>query len=108
MRVFKFARIFMIALISAAAVSGIYAVDAKRQHDNQIALSLRWARQMVTQTESLALAADARGERDPLSWAARLLSQGTDSRIIFASKAQVPTPVKEPETYTLDPTTGIF
>ncbi len=108
MRVFKFARIFVISLVSAAAVSGISAIDGGRQRANQVALSLRWTRQMVTQAESLALAADAHGEREPVTWAARLLSQGTDSRIIFANKIQLPVPVKEPETYSLDSTTGIF
>src|SRR5580658_4043642 len=108
MRVLKLIRIAVIAFIAAAAVAGVHEVDARRQHSNQTALSLRWSRQMVTQTESLALSADARGENDPLTWAARVLSQGTDSRIIFATKTQVPTPVVEPESYTLDPTTGIF
>ena len=101
-------RVLLIAAISAAAVAGIHSVDAKRQYANQTALALRWTRQMVTQSESLALAADARGEREPLAWAARLLSQGTDSRIIFATKVEVPLPVAEPESYSLDPSTGIF
>jgi hypothetical protein len=108
MRVSKLIRITGIALIAASAVAGIHAIDAKRQQANQTTLSLRWTRQMVTQAESLALSADARGENDPLTWAARVLSQGTDSRIIYASKTQLPTPVTEPENYSLDPTTGIF
>ena len=104
----RLARLVVIAAISAASVAGVYAVDSKRQQANQTALSLRWARQMVTQSESLALSADARGERDPLAWAARLLSQGTDSRIVFASATQVPLPVAELESHILDPQTGIF
>jgi hypothetical protein len=104
----RISKILLIGAVSAATVVGIYALDAKRQSSNQIALSLRWTRQMVTQTESLSLSAAARGERDSLTWAARLLSEGTDSRIIFAAKAQVPTPVVEPETYFLDANTGIF
>src|SRR4051812_14464558 len=104
----KLVRVLAIAMISAAAVAGVNEIDARRQHSNQVALSLRWARQMVTQAESLALSADTSGEHDPVGWAAHLLSQGTDSRIIYVTKSQVPTPVTEPEIYDLDPGTGIF
>jgi hypothetical protein len=75
-----------VAVISVVIVAVIGVLDSGRQLANSQALGLRWARQMAVQAESLALIASEKGEKDPLAWAARLLTQGTDSRIVFVSK----------------------
>jgi prefoldin subunit 5 len=91
-------------------VATICGLDSARQRANSTALSLRWARQMATQAESLSLSASERGEVDPLSWAARILSQGTDSRIIFAQKFHDPQGIstQSSERYEFDSDSGIL
>jgi hypothetical protein len=82
-------------LTSALMVAVICKLDSSRQRSNETTLALRWARQMATQAETLSLSASERGEIDPLAWAARILSQGTDSRIIFAQKFRTPDDVSQ-------------
>jgi hypothetical protein len=99
-------------LLSAAIVATISSLDSLRQKRNQTHFALRWARQMTAQAESLSLTAAEKGEVDPLAWAARLLTQGTDSRILFVSKLHTddfdPSSSAPVEVYELDPSTGIF
>jgi hypothetical protein len=97
-------------LASAFLVAVICKLDSARQRSNETTLALRWARQMATQAETLSLSASERGEIDPLSWAARILSQGTDSRIIFAQKFRTPDDVSQQssEHYEFDSDAGVL
>jgi hypothetical protein len=105
-------RISALFLLSAGITAGICKFDSARQVTNQTALGLRWARQIATQGETLTLTASEKGEADPLTWAARLLTQGTDSRILFVSKfhdekfEQISR--DEVEHYNLDSNSGVF
>jgi hypothetical protein len=91
-------------------VAVICKLDSSRQRSNETTLALRWARQMATQAETLSLSASERGEIDPLAWAARILSQGTDSRIIFAQKFRTPDDVSQQssEHYEFDSDAGVL
>jgi hypothetical protein len=105
-------RIAALFLLSAGITTGICKLDSTRQVSNQTTLALRWARQIATQGESLTLTATEKGEVDPLTWTARLLSQGTDSRILFVSKFhderfEQMSP-DEVEHYSLDSQSGVF
>jgi hypothetical protein len=105
-------RIGALVLLSAGITAAICKFDSTRQVSNQTAFALRWARQIATQGETLTLTASEKGEVDPLNWAARLLTQGTDSRILFVSKfhdekfEQISR--DEVEHYSLDSKSGVF
>ena len=108
----SYIRITALFLLSAGITAGICKLDSTRQVSNQTTLALRWARQIATQGESLTLTAGEKGEADPLTWTARLLSQGTDSRILFVSKFHderfEQMSRDEVEHYSLDSQSGVF
>jgi hypothetical protein len=108
----SYIRIVALLLLSAGVTACICKLDSTRQVSNQTALALRWARQIATQGESLTLTASEKGEADPLTWTARLLSQGTDSRILFVSKFHderfEQMSRDEVEHYSLDSQSGVF
>jgi hypothetical protein len=105
-------RITALFLLSVGITASICKLDSTRQVSNQTTLALRWARQIATQGETLTLTANEKGEADPLTWTARLLSQGTDSRILFVSKFHddrfEQMSRDEVEHYSLDSQSGVF
>jgi hypothetical protein len=103
-------RWFVLVVAAFVAVATICKLDSARQRASATQLALRWARQIATQAETLSLSASERAEADPLAWAARILSQGTNSRIIFAQKFRTEDSVsgQSVENYSFDPDAGVL
>jgi regulator of replication initiation timing len=74
--------------VAAALTTGFYLLDAQRGKTSQAQYALSVARQIVTQVEGITLEARKNGEKDPIGFAARLMSQGADQRPISITKTE--------------------
>ena len=104
----RFTQITLCVAVSVGITLGAYWADHFRQQSTQMHLALRWARQISAQAEGLALEARQLEEQDPMGWATRLLSEGTDSRLVTVTKVQMGLPVQTSEDFDLDRVKGIF
>jgi hypothetical protein len=76
-----------LSLCLAAAAAGVLRVgDVERRWAQTEDAALRLARQVATQAEGMAMAAQEKGEADPLRWTANLLSQGNEPRVLKVRK----------------------
>lgn len=95
--------------LAAMATAGSYYFDRERSLSFENEASLRWARQVTTQLESMSLTAREKGEEDPLGFAVDFLTQGIDPRLLRVTKLPPESPQSlNPETYSLDRASGIF
>ncbi|MBY0471819.1 hypothetical protein K2X30_11690 [bacterium] len=80
--------ILITAAIALSITIVFYIVSRHHSVNRELSLALSWARQVSVQAESLALDARQRGEGDSLNWAAKLLNQGTEPRLLRVSRMQ--------------------
>lgn len=77
----------IVAVVAVAVTWTTYRLDRVRGLWGQSEEALRLSRQISMQVESLALYARQNSiEKDPLQWAARYFSQGTQARVVQVSK----------------------
>ena len=72
--------------IAATALGAASAWDNSRGKSTETLISLNWARQLVSQAEALALNARDKGEKDPLGWAIRFMSQSVEPRMMKVTR----------------------
>lgn len=68
--------------LAAGITAGVNHLDRLRAEKYEKIAALRWARQITSQAESVAMNARAKGERNPLRAAVDYLTQGVEPRII--------------------------
>lgn len=96
-------------LISMLSTMAFFIIDQYRSSVRETSTGLLWARQLVTQAETLELTAREKGEKDPLSWAIDTLSQGSEARLVIVRPLMPESPhSQDPEYYGLDRDQGIF
>ncbi len=69
--------------------TGFYFLDRKFALQRDQAAAERWSRQVIDQVSSLSLHGRLENLEDSLSWASRLLSQGTDPRLLSVKKIKL-------------------
>ena len=106
----KALRISGFALIAVVATAAGYVLDRHRATAVETERALRWARQVATQVDSLALRAREKGEDDPYGWSVGHLTLGAEPR--FVKIARLPEDaarqLPEEELFTLDRSKGTF
>ena len=83
-------QIFISCAISAVLTVAISFVDRSRGVSHASGRALGLARQIGSQAEGLTLAAQEKGDKDPVGWAVGFLAQGSEPRSIYISKARIP------------------
>ncbi|MCM2279969.1 MAG: hypothetical protein NDJ89_18000 [Oligoflexia bacterium] len=78
----RFFGIFLCMALAAGITAGVNHLDRLRAEKYEKIAALRWARQITSQAESVAMNARAKGERNPLRAAVDYLTQGVEPRII--------------------------
>lgn len=84
----------------------LYFVDTELSSADRTQFSLRWAKQIASQVEVLALQARERHEVDPIASAAQALTGGTDPQLIQIAPERNGALIQDPESYRLNPKTG--
>jgi hypothetical protein len=95
-------------LIAVGATVGSVLLDGQRSEVHQSMSGLQWARQVVSQVESMSLKGRENGEKDPITWAVGYLAQGVEPRLVHVNKIQLADNSPTTESYTLDRSSGLF
>ncbi|MCM2323621.1 MAG: hypothetical protein NDJ90_10215 [Oligoflexia bacterium] len=106
----RFPRIAVSLLVAAGLLLGVFHLDRRRAQGHETVTALRWARQITSQAETMALSARSRGEKDSLKWAVDYLTQGVEPRIIRVNRfASLPADGSgDLEVFRLDRSRGVF
>lgn len=96
-----------ILALASAATLGVRVLDGRVRLARETESLTLLARQLATATEGLAFYARAKGERDPMAWAADRLAQGVEPRVLKI-QAYKDTPGQALEKAGFDSRTGRF
>ena len=104
MRLRAYLKLLLITMFAGGLAGAAWWVDHSVSMHRAEEVSLRWARQIGAQAESLMTTARERHELDPLRWAVTVLSQGTENRAYRISRVQAVENGTEKSSF--DPQTG--
>jgi hypothetical protein len=101
-------RTFLSMSLSGLMTSGLYWLDMSHQDQEVTKWALNASRQISAQVETLVLYAKERQEPDPIGWATRFLSVGSEDRPILISVLPAGTSQNEGEKFKFHSKSGVF